>query len=192
MGIYQRALVAFTLVARESGSKRCNDPLQGQGPISDDSFITIPSERPWCTTAHPCRKIVFQLWGHDQGRSSWHIREDQGIYRASRTWFDARIEKTHLRENCVSFSPRVLEDSGGASTHVQFNVHAKRETTHHTITWHYLDSEADTRGEDWKALDGRFVNTMRSGDCIALWMRARERAWICTLEKAIITVYWVV
>ncbi|KIJ21367.1 hypothetical protein PAXINDRAFT_65237 [Paxillus involutus ATCC 200175] len=142
--------------------------------------------------AHPCRKIVFQLWSHDQGWTTSHPH-DQGTYRNSFTWIGARIEKAQFGI--------ALPGSDETFTHVQTNVQVNSETTHHTVTWHHLDSvrkgsqdaqEADARGEDWKALDGRFVKAMRPGDCISLWMRARLRLWKCTLEKAKITVYWAV
>ncbi|KAH7884116.1 hypothetical protein F5I97DRAFT_1813469 [Phlebopus sp. FC_14] len=151
---------------------------------------------------HPCRRIEFQLWSHDQGWSSWP--ENQGTYRASWTWFDACIESpsppsegmaadwpAHL---CIGFPE-------SAFLQVQKNVHASALTRHHIVTWHYLDSveknsqdaqNAENRGQDWKSLDGSFVQRMQRGDCIALWMRARYPGWTCTIRKAKITVHWAV
>jgi hypothetical protein len=210
----------FTLSARENNSK---DPkrktytlLREQDPTSDEFIAMAPSGQPSNPiAAHPCRKIVFQLWSHDQGWTTSHPH-DQGTYRNSFTWIGARIEKAQfgmsadlfaggsgssLLKTPVNFIPRALPGSDETFTHVQTNVQVNSETTHHTVTWHHLDSvrkgsqdaqEADARGEDWKALDGRFVKAMRPGDCISLWMRARLRLWKCTLEKAKITVYWAV
>ncbi|KAF9242332.1 hypothetical protein BU15DRAFT_43982 [Melanogaster broomeanus] len=182
-------------------------------PNTEGDFTLVAQERksespknksydlqPWRTRAHPCRMIVFHLWSHDQGWSSWQYQE---TYRASWTWFNARVERSPLRwsSDLFSLSPDVLEDSAEAFRNVQFNVRTKKKTTYHAVTWHYLDSvtegspaakEADALGQDWKALDGKVVNEMQRGDCIALWMRARYPGWQCTLEKAKITVYFAV
>ncbi|KIJ58773.1 hypothetical protein HYDPIDRAFT_102047 [Hydnomerulius pinastri MD-312] len=169
------------------------------------------------TSAHPCRMIEFQIWGHDQGWSSYP--EDHGTHNESWTWFSARVEEPIElpASSCMegsgsaqsptlpaTFKPKDLgppSDRTRGFVDVQTNIHAKGETTQHTVTWHYLDSvdegspaakKASVRGQNWKALDGKIVNGMRPGDCIALWINARYPGWRCTIEKAKITVYWAV
>jgi len=44
---------------------------------------------PTPTLLHPCRKIEFQLWSHDQGWGGVH----PGTYRDSYSWFDVGIQK---------------------------------------------------------------------------------------------------
>jgi len=85
-------------------------------------------------------------------------------------------------------------------THLQRNVHAEDQIHHHTIVWHYLDcigenpglatQELDGRG--WKSRDGSFVRSLKVGDCITLWMRARFPGWSSLIEKAKIEIYWAV
>ncbi|KAJ8583495.1 hypothetical protein M405DRAFT_748519 [Rhizopogon salebrosus TDB-379] len=78
---------------------------------------------------------------------------------------------------------------------------AKRETTEHTIVWHFLDSfgkksveakEAGKLGRGPSTLDGRFVRSMQAGDCITLWARACFPGWENFIQKVKITVYWAV
>jgi len=80
-------------------------------------------------------------------------------------------------------------------------VMAKKETTEHTIVWHFLDSfdkesaeaiEADKLGRGPGSLDGKFVHNMQVGDCITLWARARFPGWKNHVKRAKITVYWAV
>jgi len=88
------------------------------------------------------------------------------------------------------------------STHIQRNVHAGQEFRTHIVEWHYLDSieegsaeamEADNdKGRGWQSLDGSFVRSLKEGDCITLWMRARFPGWRCLGKKAKIDVYWAV
>ncbi|KAH7925672.1 hypothetical protein BV22DRAFT_1033714 [Leucogyrophana mollusca] len=84
-------------------------------------------------------------------------------------------------------------------THLQRNVHAKNKIHHHTVTWHYRDTiaegspaalAAEERGQGWKSLDGNFIRSLKAGDCITLWMRARFPTRRLDITKASITVYW--
>lgn len=86
-------------------------------------------------------------------------------------------------------------------THLQRNVTAQDETEHHSVTWRYNDfieenspaaAVADSRGQGWKSLDGTFVRSLRAGDCITLWNRARFPGWTSEIETAKIAVYWAV
>ena len=167
------------------------------------------------TLLHPCRKIEFQLWSHDQGWGGGH----PGTYQASYTWFDVstqNLQTSIFSGNTIEWPSSLLfEQSGGelcsiptdpkphipADTTLQRNVVAKGETTVHTIVWHYLDSydkdsaearEAANQGRGPGTLDGRFVRSMQVGDCIILWVRARFPGWENHVEKAKITVYWMV
>jgi hypothetical protein len=106
---------------------------------------------------YPCRKIVFQLWGEDQG---WlDDRDNHLTYRGLYTWYDASVETlncdmlnqgrvtwpAHLLV-CESDSPILVQSSFHFTrrdpehlflpppTHLQRNVHAMRTIHHHTIT----------------------------------------------------------
>lgn len=44
---------------------------------------------------HPCRRIVFELWSHDQGWSTVDTSH-HGTYKGSYTWWDASVETAQL------------------------------------------------------------------------------------------------
>lgn len=164
------------------------------------------------TLRHPCRKIEFQLWSHDQGWGGEH----PGTYRASYTWFDAGIQKLQspIFTNDVIEWPAYLlfeefdEEPCSADSATPFlpttmtlqrNVVSKGKTTKHTIVWHFLDSydegsaevtEAVNQGRGPESLNGKLVRSMQMGDCITLWARARFPGWKNYVQKAKITVYW--
>jgi hypothetical protein len=171
---------------------------------------------------YPCRKIVFQLWSEDQGWSDDRdnhgtYRGSYSWYDASVETLDCDI----LNQGCVTWPAHLLVCGSDSPilvqspfhftrrdpehpflpppTHLQRNVHANRTIHHHTITWHYLDSidspvamEADLNGRGWKSLDGSFVRSLKVGDCITLWMRARFPGWLSHVVKAKIETYWAV
>jgi hypothetical protein len=189
----------------------CTAVLELGGP--DDHSWSAP------TLLHPCRKIEFQLWSHDQGWGG--ESEHRGTYNESYTWFDVGIEKFHtssFANNIVQWPPYLLfrEDLDGEPFHIQRdittpvipsdttlqkNVVAERVTTEHTIVWHFLDSfdkesveaeEACKVGRGSATVDGKFVRSMQVGDCITLWARARFPGWENVIQKVKITVYWAV
>ncbi|OAX33461.1 hypothetical protein K503DRAFT_748708 [Rhizopogon vinicolor AM-OR11-026] len=179
-----------------------------------------PDDLSWSTPSlsYPCRKIEFQLWSHDQGWGGEH----PGTYNASFTWFDTGIDKLPtptFASDVVEWPSYLLrrEDVDDAEafriqrdttipvipleTTLQKNVAAKRQTTVHTIVWHFLDSfdkdsaeakEAANMGRGPGTLDGKFVRRLQVGDCITLWVRARFPGWQNHVQKAEITVYWAV
>jgi len=164
------------------------------------------------TPQHPCRKIEFQLWSHDQGWGGEH----PGTYRASYSWFDVGIQKLQspIFTNDIIEWPAYLLfeefDEEPCSTDsappviptamtLQKNVVAKSQTTEHTIVWHFLDSydkgsaeviEAVNQGRGPESLNGKFVRSMQMGDCITLWARARFPGWQNHVQKAKVTIYW--
>ncbi|KIJ59294.1 hypothetical protein HYDPIDRAFT_162653 [Hydnomerulius pinastri MD-312] len=127
---------------------------------------------------HPCRRIVFELWSHDQGWSS--SLTDRGTYRESFTWWDASVEtaQPEITDNpdiswpslLVFADAKKLEATRDVSP-VQFhqdelervrppipndkllqrNLHAVSETRHHTVEWSYVDAAASA--EDQHALE---------------------------------------
>lgn len=87
------------------------------------------------------------------------------------------------------------------ATHLQRNVTASSELRWHSVTWHYNDSieegspvaqAAENRGQGWRSLDGTFVRSLRAGDCITLWGRARFPGWRLSVESVTVTVYFAV
>ncbi|KIO02991.1 hypothetical protein M404DRAFT_146507, partial [Pisolithus tinctorius Marx 270] len=156
---------------------------------------------------HPCRRIVFELWSHDQGWSSSAL--DRGTYNGSSSWWDASFETPHPEIACIAniswpsllfhqneqIRPSISNDKS-----LQRNLHAVYKTTHHTVEWSYIDEAISA--EDQHALedlgrgrlsgDGSFVRNLKVGDCIVLWASARFPGWQMYAEKAKISVYWAV
>ncbi|KAI6039225.1 hypothetical protein EDC04DRAFT_3010374, partial [Pisolithus marmoratus] len=140
---------------------------------------------------HPCRRIVFNLWSHDQGWSSspseWH-----GTYYGSYSWWDASVE-TPQQE--IIIRPYIPSDKV-----LQRNLHAVGKARHHTVEWSHVDgvtsaedqNSLENRGRGRSSADGIFVRNLKVGDCIALWVSARFPGWAMHAKKAKISVYWAV
>jgi hypothetical protein len=169
------------------------------------------------TLPHPCRKIEFQLWSHDQGWGGAH----PGTYRESYTWFDVGVQKLQApifaNSDIIEWPAYLLFEEFDEepcsiptdparpflphATTLQKNIVGKSQTMEHTIVWHFLNSydeesaeamEAVKRGRGSQSLDGKFVRSIQVGDCITLWARARFPGWENHVQKAEVTVYWAV
>ncbi|KAI6160981.1 hypothetical protein EDD17DRAFT_1482318 [Pisolithus thermaeus] len=154
------------------------------------------------TRLHPCRRIVFELWSHDQGWSS-NNPNDCGTYRESYTWWDASVEtaQPEITGNTeISWPSSLRRPPLPNERSLQRNLHAVEETQHHTVEWSYADTVPSTtdqqdlynRGRGPLSADGRFVRNLKVGDCIALWASARFPGWEMHAEKAKISVYWAI
>jgi hypothetical protein len=192
-----------------------------------------------------CRKIVFQIWSHDQGTSSY--RAHWGTYENVHSWIEAGVDHVRATNDVegtelparmlwipkdISFyrTPGDSEDIPGenndsdadsmgvsrsgesqevlfridpdAQLGLQRNVHADRDTYHHTITWYYSDGTADdprppmigdeAEPEGANLQGGGFVRDLRVGDCVTIWAKAQYPNWANTIERAQIDVYWAI
>ncbi|KAI5992403.1 hypothetical protein EDD15DRAFT_2168209 [Pisolithus albus] len=151
---------------------------------------------------HPCRRIVFELWSHDQGWSTVDTGH-QGTYQGSYTWWDASVEtaQPEITGNTeISWPSSLCRPPTPNERSLQRNLHAHYETRLHTVEWSYVDgipSVADQQvldscGRGPLSADGNFVRNLKVGDCIALWASARFPGWDMHAEKAKISVYWAV
>lgn len=85
---------------------------------------------------------------------------------------------------------------------LQRNVQAKSATTEHRIVWSWWDEVEGASGPAAEALtaagrgadsaDGTCVRSVRRGDCLVLWARARYPAWVNHVEGAEVEVYFAV
>ncbi|EIW86091.1 hypothetical protein CONPUDRAFT_140813 [Coniophora puteana RWD-64-598 SS2] len=170
------------------------------GPPSGTSISNSSSHETGRVTAsprgsHPCRKIVFELWSHDQGYS--HDTHLYGTYDHTWTWFEVSVE--HSGEGYggarAAEGKHPLHPRPG---HLQRNVHAKSEDTHHVVAWHWRDrimkgsakaQELGMRGRGWRSGDGVIVRDFKKGDRLVLWMHARFPGWIgfWTVEGYMVT-----
>ena len=93
---------------------------------------------------------------------------------------------------------------GGEDYTLQRNVQAKKETTEHRVVWSWRDGiaeddDAEARAQALVAVgrgadsaDGRCARSMRRGDCLVLWARARYPAWVNQVEAAEVEVYFAI
>ncbi|KAJ5675803.1 hypothetical protein N7462_008700 [Penicillium macrosclerotiorum] len=166
-------------------------------------------------TAHPCRKIVFHLSSHDQGRGP----RRENMYESSWTWFDTEVvPKAHERNMYANGEEQDLLENEHGQTSRHFNpddrlllprdnklqVNGSRvsEVQNVEIIWHYLDKISPdsplaydierTQGRGRSTLDGRAVRELEIGDSIALWARARFPQWSNHVSSAQIRVCWAV
>ncbi|KAI6040655.1 hypothetical protein EDC04DRAFT_2566658, partial [Pisolithus marmoratus] len=149
---------------------------------------------------HPCRRIVFDLWSHDQGWSSspseWH-----GTYYGSYSWWDASVLEATRGVSPVQFHQHERDRPHIPSDKVlQRNLHAVDEASHHTVEWSHVDGVTsaedqdalENRGRGRSSADGSFVRNLRVGDCIVLWVSATFPGWAMYANEAKISVYWAV
>ncbi|KAJ5577838.1 uncharacterized protein N7459_006802 [Penicillium hispanicum] len=166
-------------------------------------------------TAHPCRKIVFQLSSHDQGFGRFR----DNMYECSWTWFDTEVIRgAHTRNMYVDgVEQEILDNEKGRvkknytpadelllprDNKLQVNGARVAEMQDRVITWHYLDNIAPesekayhierTQGRGRLTLDGRGVRELEVGDSIALWARARFPGWANHVSQASIRIFWAV
>ncbi|KAG0701953.1 hypothetical protein DFH29DRAFT_923824 [Suillus ampliporus] len=172
--------------------------------------------------SHPCRKIEFTLWSHDQ-----RLRQQfPETFTASYIWFDVSIEKLQtpmsaddivewpaqlLFEECDAESSRIQSDTAKPflppSITIRKNVAAKSQGSEHTIHWDFRGSFDNGINDDsvWHFLDNSFdraaakaaevlrlVRSMQVGDCISLWAHGRFPNSEDRVQQAKVTVYWAV
>ncbi|KAJ5502602.1 hypothetical protein N7463_005476 [Penicillium fimorum] len=132
----------------------------------DDCRDRIPylTSQPIQGERFPVQEIRIHIWSHDQGWSSY--REDHGSFRNSWTWFDLGIERPPGRDDI----------SKNENLRLATNVHAKRETTYHRITYQ----------RDQKL---HWMQNLQAGDRISIIPRARFPGWRNTVKKASIEIY---
>ncbi|KAJ5473783.1 hypothetical protein N7475_003349 [Penicillium sp. IBT 31633x] len=112
----------------------------------------------------PVRQIRINIWSHDQGWSDY--TEDHGTFRNSWTWFELGIERPSCRDDiCKEQDLRLAT-----------NVHARREATHHKITYQ-------------RDQDMQWLNKLQAGDRISIIPMARYPGWRNTVVKASIEIY---
>ncbi|KAG5952893.1 hypothetical protein E4U57_005767 [Claviceps arundinis] len=84
---------------------------------------------------------------------------------------------------------------------IQCNKTATGDWQEHTVTWSYLDdvnpnSDAGTaledRGRGRSTGDGSLVRSLRMGDVITIWGKARFPGWVNSIEYVKVEVYWAV
>lgn len=87
----------------------------------------------------------------------------------------------------------------------EFEIHrnktASREWQEHSVTWSYLDDiepdsesgkELDEAGRGRNTGDGSFVSSLRLGDVVTVWGKARFPLWVNHVESVKIDLYWAV
>ncbi|KAG1741870.1 uncharacterized protein EDB91DRAFT_1129847 [Suillus paluster] len=170
--------------------------------------------------SHPCRKIEFHLWSHDQ-----RLREQfPETFNASYIWFYVSIEKLQTpisADNVVEWPPQLLFEECDASRiqsdtakpflppsiAIRKNVAAKSQGSEHIIHWHFRGENDQEPGDDsvWHFLDNSFdrpaakaaevvrlLHSIQIGDCVSLWAHGRFPNSEDKVQQAKVTVYWAV
>ncbi|KAG2342618.1 hypothetical protein BDR05DRAFT_963820 [Suillus weaverae] len=182
----------------------------------DDALPSAPM-----LSSHPCRKIEFQLWTHDQ-----RLRKQfPHTFTASYVWCDVSIEKLqapisditewparYLFEECnAELSSIIPRDTDGPffplNTKSSKNVAAKTSGSDHTMFWHSSDAfDKDADGDCfWQFLDntfdkqaaktaavGKLVRSLQVGDCMTLLAHGRYPNSESKVHEARMSVYWAV
>ncbi|KAH9896350.1 hypothetical protein F4778DRAFT_746053 [Xylariomycetidae sp. FL2044] len=85
------------------------------------------------------------------------------------------------------------------SHQIQRNQLAVKEMQHHHVEWRWNDdvdpnsteaAELDARGRGAATGNGAFVRSLKMGDMVTVWVRARFPGWENQLQKIDIKVYW--
>lgn len=84
---------------------------------------------------------------------------------------------------------------------IRRNRTASRDWQDHVITWSYDDdieaesdegTELDEQGRGRGTGDGRFVRSLKMGDVVTVWGKARFAGWVNNVESVKVEVYWAV
>ena len=71
----------------------------------------------------------------------------------------------------------------------------------HVVTWSYLDNidpssdeaqKLEDQGRGRESGDGSFVRSLKLGDVVTIWAKARFGGWVNHIERVKIDVYWAV
>ncbi|KAG2129721.1 uncharacterized protein EDB93DRAFT_110524 [Suillus bovinus] len=170
-------------------------------------------------SSHPCRKIEFQIWTHDQ-----RLRKRfPHTYVASYVWCDVSIERLETPiSDTIEWPARFLFDECDAEscfprdterplfppcTKETKNLAAKTSGSDHTMFWHSTDDfDKDADGDCfWQFIDhtfdrqdaktaqvGKMVRSLRVGDCMSLFAYARLPNSEGKVHEARVSVYWAV
>lgn len=86
----------------ENAWRRTARPRELQAEYPRERLLNLV-EGPRPSLQHPCRKIVFDIYSHDQGHGGEY--GNQGTYRGSYTWFDAGLERFDMKAGDAPDSP---------------------------------------------------------------------------------------
>ncbi|KAI3340864.1 hypothetical protein F4824DRAFT_355924 [Ustulina deusta] len=82
---------------------------------------------------------------------------------------------------------------------IQCNRVAEHDWQHHRIEWSYTDDidpkssggqELDSIGRGSATGDGSFLRSLKVGDMVTVWARARFPSWVNSIQKVRVEVYW--
>ena len=82
---------------------------------------------------------------------------------------------------------------------IQSNLVAGRDYREHRIEWNWTDSidpdseaalELEKQGRGKATGNGEFVRSLKPGDVITVWAKARFGGWANTIKRVKVDVYW--
>ena len=84
---------------------------------------------------------------------------------------------------------------------IQRNLVAHTRMKEHIVEWSWTDdidpesdaaAELDKQGRGAATGDGSFVRSLKMGDVVTVWGKARFPSWMNQVEKVKIDIYWAV
>ncbi|KAI5281221.1 hypothetical protein KEM54_003344 [Ascosphaera aggregata] len=171
---------------------------------------------------HPCRKIQFHLSSHDQGWGAGTPNSYEGSFTwfdvESIPQADQEIlRQSHRAADHKSSSPSPPSPPFPSSQSIptlggEYRLQTNRNQRgiprsrivwdEYDITWRWnddipSDSEEAVRirmeeGRGEKTLDGEFVRSLRPGDSVVVWGRARFPGWTNFVNRLSVRMFWAV
>ena len=119
------------------------------------------------------------------------VRDVTAIKRLYRSFRNAKVGMLDVQELLRSAGWSMVANGDGFVWRLQNNRIAQMQAEHHVFEW-----SADKRGVDEEAKrhgsgDGKgFVEALRPGDRIGVWMQAKYPGWQCFAEKVSVEIMY--
>ncbi|RPB23898.1 hypothetical protein L211DRAFT_838358 [Terfezia boudieri ATCC MYA-4762] len=115
-----------------------------------------------------------------------------------------------LRYNLLTIIPKTVVDLENLRLHhpflppatcLQINVMGRAQKKVHVITWSFDDNvnpdssdgdELEQQGQGRESMTGNFVRSLKLGDVVTVWARARFPGWRNNVEQVKMDIYWAV
>ena len=124
--------------------------------------------------------------------------------RPVRPEFEALRQETNIDQTQESVGPRyryIHELPHDQKWEIQRNKLATKDFQEHVVTWRWTD-DIDPDSEEGQHLDdigrgkesgtGEVVRSLKMGDVISVWGKARFAGWTNNIERVKVDVYWAV
>lgn len=136
---------------------------QDQAALDTPYILTSPLQ---LGNRHSIRQIAFITRSHDQGWSDYP--EFHGTYEGSWTWFEVAIQK----------ADGSWHEFGPGDQKIVTNVHGSNRLKEHCVVY----------GHHWPKMQCKWLDTLETGDRIAILAKARFLGWVNVVHSVRIDV----